>query len=337
MLLRCLPGPAHDDVGPLQDLAVLRPLAGKPVCDANSSTVLAWSQPGFIHRAQLAFVLNRTTRKPVVLGAGVSGMVLEARYQGQRVAVKVYKDTSSDAAQTQQVLHEVVHLRQLRAHVNVVAMLGFTAVELEPETYRWAAVMELLPDTLDALLHRTTPAPALRERLTWAAHVLAGVAHLHANDLIHSDIKSSNVLVAADGTAKLCDFGLSHARPEGEVITPGSARWHSLKSQGTPMYMDPQVAHRACVLSKASDVFSAGVLLWELVTGRVPYAELGNIAVPEFQRRVQAGLRPENDAAALAALEPAGIGALIASMWHADGAARPAIDECRTQIGRAHV
>jgi hypothetical protein len=329
-----LEGPTVDDVD-RRPSQLLPPAAidGPLPVEASRSVLLAWTERGFIPRSALAFVIDPAAQQPKVVGAGVSGMVLAGRYQGQRVAVKVYRDTTGDMALTQQVRHEVAHMLLVPPHANVVRMHGFTAVELEAGKYRWAAVMELATDALDTVLHRRKPQPALRQRLEWGVQVLRGIEHLHAHAVIHADIKSSNVLLTAGGeAAKLCDFGLSHVRPDGETIPRGSKRWHSLKSQGTPMYMDPQVMARTHLLSKASDVFSAGVLLWELVTGRVPYAELGDIAVPEFQRRVMAGMRPSADADADRLLEATGVGALIRAMWQENSAARPSAADCATRL-----
>jgi serine/threonine-protein kinase len=109
------------------------------------------------------------------------------------------------------------------------------------------------------------------ERIGLVLQVLAAVEHAHANQVVHRDIKPPNILVTADGAAKLLDFGIARMlSPDGSLgsapLTAGSARVL------TPEYAAPEQASGAPV-SAATDVYAVGVLLYLLLSGKHPTAE----------------------------------------------------------------
>ena len=99
--------------------------------------------------------------------------------------------------------------------------------------------------------------------------ICAAVQHAHQNLVVHRDLKPANILVTADGTPKLLDFGIA------KLLTPDSAdtRWRSTLEGAplmTPEYASPEQV-RGEPVTTATDVYSLGVLLYELLTGRRPY------------------------------------------------------------------
>jgi eukaryotic-like serine/threonine-protein kinase len=184
---------------------------------------------------------------------------------------------------------------------------------------------------------------------------LRGYVHqlLHAKDFIHADLKPENVLLEDDSPgarAKVTDFGLAKQRADA-----GSTHASHLGVRGSYPYMDPRLLAWetaggaasptgaggvvAGSLRKSSDVYSAGVMLWELATGRRPYADaLGGgdmraITLPQLLAHVMGGGRPATPEQ-LAALAPAGIGALIGRMWAARAEDRPTIVAAGEELAR---
>ena len=107
--------------------------------------------------------------------------------------------------------------------------------------------------------------------------VALGMAAAHAHGVVHGDLKPANVLITPDGTAKIVDFGLAR-RDFGARSGDETAIWNPASSgglSGTPAYMAPEQA-RGQPPTQASDVFSLGLILYEMATGRRARAE-GNI------------------------------------------------------------
>src|SRR5262249_40983369 len=123
-------------------------------------------------------------------------------------------------------------------------------------------VMELIEgEPLDAYCDaRRLP---LDDRLALFGQVLDAVDYAHRNLVVHRDLKPSNVLVTTDGRPKLVDFGTSKV-VEAEALTPSL---HAVP----PAYASPEQL-RGEPAGVASDVFSAGVILYELITGAAPYS-----------------------------------------------------------------
>jgi len=175
--------------------------------------------------------------------------------------------------------------------------------------------------------------------MTMDALVLDAVAHLHTLDVIHGDIKSENVLLGRcddsgrhtislgplrrpDLSVKLSDLGGAALRRD-EAASRGDAAY--LGAHGSPAYMCPALATGAAPLTKASDVYSVGVLLVELLTATPPYADIAQVGITTleaFTHAVSGGMRPVS-AATLASLRPLGVGDWIAAMLHPVPRLRP--------------
>ena len=155
-------------------------------------------------------------------------------------------------------------------HPNVVTVLEVGGVEARSGGGTYLA-MEYLPHALDRVLRAQYPDPLPPARaLVLARGIAAGLGAVHAAGLVHRDVKPSNVLLRQDGTPVLIDFGLvtvlaevaRERRLTAPNVIPGSAD-----------YMSPeQVA--GSPLDGRSDLYSLGIVLYEMLTGHVPFAGL---------------------------------------------------------------
>ncbi|XP_038623118.1 mitogen-activated protein kinase kinase kinase 10 [Tachyglossus aculeatus] len=209
-----------------------------------------------------------------MIGVGGFGKVYRARWRGEEVAVKAARlDPERDpAAAAEQVRQEARLFGALR-HPNIIALRGAC---LRPPNL--CLVMEYARGgpLSRALAGRRVPPHVL---VNWAVQVARGMAYLHGGapvPIIHRDLKSINVLILekiensdlSDKVLKITDFGLAR-------------EWHKttkMSAAGTYAWMAPEVI-RLSLFSKSSDVWSFGVLLWELLTGEVPYREIDALAV----------------------------------------------------------
>ena len=114
--------------------------------------------------------------------------------------------------------------------------------------------------------------------------VLAGLAHGESRGIVHRDLKPENLLVADDGRVKIADFGvaraINNATPRGVVTASGT-------TIGTPAYMAPEVALGG-TLSPVMDLYSLGIVVWELLTGRVPFEDSGSPAAVLYRQAYEA-------------------------------------------------
>jgi serine/threonine protein kinase/tetratricopeptide (TPR) repeat protein len=125
-------------------------------------------------------------------------------------------------------------------------------------------VMERLEgESLGALLQREKPL-GLRRSLEIMSAVAAGLAHAHERGIVHRDLKPSNVFITRQGTVKLLDFGLAH------LLAVGGSPLPHQPTAGTPSYMAPE-QWRGEKQDARTDVWAAGVMLFEMLTGRQPY------------------------------------------------------------------
>ncbi len=210
--------------------------------------------------------LGSYTIQSKVASGGMGTVYAAARSDGQfeqRVAVKVVKR----GMDSEEILRRFKTERETLAaldHPNIARLIdgGMT-----PDG-RPFVVMEFVEgQPLDA--YCDSKGLGLRERLRLFREVCAGVHHAHQNLVIHRDIKPSNILVTAAGVPKLLDFGIA------KVLSGGTTREHALTTidadrRLTPEYASPEQVEGGG-LTTASDVYSLGVVLYELLTGTRPY------------------------------------------------------------------
>ncbi|GFQ04967.1 serine/threonine-protein kinase ctr1 [Phtheirospermum japonicum] len=207
------------------------------------------------------------------VGAGSFGTVHRADWHGSDVAVKVLTLQDFREDQLKEFLREVAIMKRVR-HPNVVLFMG--AVTKRPHL---SIVTEYLPrGSLFRLIHRPAAGEMLdqRRRLRMALDVAKGINYLHrlTPPIVHWDLKTPNLLVDKNWTVKVCDFGLSRFKANTFISSKSVA--------GTPEWMAPEFL-RGEPSNEKSDVFSFGVILWELVTLQQPWSGLGPAQVIHTQ------------------------------------------------------
>ncbi|GMI94991.1 MAPKKK delta-1 [Hibiscus trionum] len=201
------------------------------------------------------------------IGIGSYGEVYRADWNGTEVAVKKFLDQDFSGDALVQFKCEVEIMLRLR-HPNVVLFMG--AVTHSPH---FSILIEFLPrGSLYKLLHRTNPQLDEKRRMRMALDVAKGMNYLHTSHptIVHRDLKTPNLLVDKNWVVKVCDFGLSRMKHHTFLSSKSTA--------GTPEWMAPEVLRNEPANEKC-DVYSFGVILWELVTLRIPWKGLNPMQV----------------------------------------------------------
>ena len=200
------------------------------------------------------------------LGKGAIGKVYLARHRriGRRVALKTVHleqkfEDEIDRNEFYRRLQREAELCAVMQHPNIVTLYD---VGYENDVVAYLATEYVDGESLLARLRRTRPLP-VPEALSIAFDLLRGLAYAHSKGVIHRDIKPANLLLTADGQAKIADFGV--ARPLHSSLTA------TRSLVGTPNYMSPEQV-KTTPVSPRSDLFSAGVVMYEMLTGTKPFA-----------------------------------------------------------------
>ncbi|CAK9875827.1 unnamed protein product [Sphagnum jensenii] len=247
------------------------------------------------------------------IGQGSYGKVYRADWQGSDVAVKVFLDQHVQMEAIEEFKAEVAIMRRLR-HPNVVLFMG--AVTKPPNL---SIITEFCPrGSLYRLLHRPNRELDEKRRIRMALDVVKGMNYLHrcSPPVVHRDLKSPNLLVDKNWTVKVCDFGLSRLKHNAFLSSKSSA--------GTPEWMAPEVLRNE-LSDEKSDIYSFGVILWELSTLQQPWTGMNPIqvvgAVGFQHRRLPI---PDN-------VDPA-IANIIQACWRMDPRQRPSFSEIMQEL-----
>ncbi|ONL93807.1 Serine/threonine-protein kinase EDR1 [Zea mays] len=201
------------------------------------------------------------------IGLGSYGEVYRADWNGTEVAVKKFLDQDFYGDALDEFRSEVRIMRRLR-HPNIVLFMG--AVTRPPNL---SIVSEYLPrGSLYKILHRPNCLIDEKRRIKMALDVAKGMNCLHTSvpTIVHRDLKSPNLLVDNNWNVKVCDFGLSRLKHSTFLSSKSTA--------GTPEWMAPEVLRNEQSNEKC-DVYSFGVILWELATLRMPWSGMNPMQV----------------------------------------------------------
>lgn len=218
-------------------------------------------------------VLGGRFRVEKVLGTGASGVVYGVvdELRKDRVALKVLWEQAQENEAAFERLRREIRASQKAPHPNLVAIHDLLMVEGRP-----ALVMAWVEgETLRERVRREGALP-WGEAVAIGAALLHALAHLHGLAIVHRDVKSGNVLLGSDGGVKLGDFGLVKGEDLGMSLTLTGA------SLGTPGYMAPEVI-RGKEATPSSDLYSLGVVLFEMLAGRAPFSGGSSLEVVSRQ------------------------------------------------------
>jgi hypothetical protein len=191
---------------------------------------------------------------------------------GRTVALKVLSAAMLEAEGSHERFRREARSAARLAHPNIISVFHFGEVGGRP----YFAMEYVEGDPLDELLRDHGPLPP-GEAIDLAAQVVAGLAHAHGAGIIHRDLKAANLIRGRQGRVRILDFGLARAQGATSITSSGVV-------MGTPDTMSPEqglgkrVDHRA-------DIYSLGVVLFQLLTGRLPFP--GDSALEVMMKHVQ--------------------------------------------------
>ena len=199
------------------------------------------------------------------LSAGGMGQVYRARHTvlQRMVAIKTVNARQADPDTKRRLIREAQHASVL-SHPNICAIHEVGEVEGTPFIVMALVEGRALSDTVRAAV------PELRDALAYGVQIADALEHAHQHGIIHRDLKSSNIVLDANGRPLVLDFGLAKRLPQAGGTPPESTVTGHGALAGTLSHMAPEVL-RGGHADARSDVWSLGVLLYELVTGGLPF------------------------------------------------------------------
>lgn len=243
------------------------------------------------------------------VGIGFFGEVFRGIWNGTEVAVKVFLEQDLTEENIEDFANEISILSRIR-HPNVILFLG--ACTTPPRLSVVTEFMEM--GSLYHLIHVSGQKNNLswQRRLKMLCDICRGLMCIHRMKIVHRDLKSGNCLVNKHYKVKICDFGLSRS------LTPTPVQDSS--SAGTPEWMAPELIRNE-PFSEKCDIFSLGVIIWELYTLKRPWE-----GVPA----IQVVYAVANDGKRLE-LPEGPLGKLIADCW-AEPDERPSCEEILSRL-----
>ncbi|MEW3478547.1 protein kinase, partial [[Clostridium] symbiosum] len=210
-------------------------------------------------------------RYEIIERIGTGGMAVVYKGLDHRlnrlVAVKILKEELAQDAEFRRRFHDESQAVAMLSHPNIMAVYDVShSTELD------YIVMELIDGiTLKQYMQKKGGKLAWREALHFITQIMKALSHAHSRGIIHRDIKPHNMMVLRDGSLKVADFGIAR-------LTSAAQATLTQEALGSVHYISPEQA-RGSHIDARSDIYSAGVVLYEMITGRLPYEGESPVAV----------------------------------------------------------
>ena len=195
------------------------------------------------------------------IGSGGMAVVYKARCHrlNRLVAIKILKSDLAQDAEFRRRFHDESQAVAMLSHPNIVAV--YDVSHSDDLDY---IVMELIDGiTLKQYMQKKGEPLNWREALHFITQIMKGLSHAHSRGIIHRDIKPHNIMVLRDGSVKVADFGIAR-------LTSAAQNTLTQEALGSVHYISPEQA-RGSYIDARSDIYSAGVVLYEMLTCRLPY------------------------------------------------------------------
>lgn len=206
------------------------------------------------------------------IGSGGMAVVYKAKcnWLNRFVAIKILKEDLAQDAEFRRRFYDESKAVAMLSHPNIVSIYDVSRSEnpYEPDYI----VMELIDGiTLKQYIQKRGGKLNWKESLHFITQIMKGLSHAHGRGIIHRDIKPHNIMVLRDGSVKVADFGIARLMSSNQTTMTQEAL-------GSVHYISPEQA-KGSHIDARSDIYSAGVVLYEMLTGRLPYEGDSPVAV----------------------------------------------------------
>lgn len=244
------------------------------------------------------------------IASGSCGLLYRGVYIDQDVAVKVLRSEHLNTTLENEFVQEIAILREVQ-HENVVQFIG-ACTKCPP----YFIITEYMPGgSLYDFLRKNQIDLNFSQLLRFAIDICKGMEYLHEKNIIHRDLKTANLLLDSAKVVKVADFGIARFQHVEGVMTAET---------GTYRWMAPEVLTHQPYDQKA-DVYSFAIVLWELLTIKLPYEDLSPLQAAVGV--VEQGLRPE-----LPKNTHPKLSNLMQRCWEAIPANRPSFSQIRVEL-----
>ena len=277
-----------------------------------------------ISRMEKKFYANLNDyEKQELIGKGAFGEVyiLKNKKSKDIYAGKICINTMKEGSHEATNLKREIKIISQTDHPTIIKFIGFSPINFQKEA-KPVIITEYLPNgSLDKIIDSTINSLAPEQwddtkKLITLYGIASGMAFLHSNDVLHRDLKPANILMDQYLHPKICDFGLSKEENKGTQST--------ISFKGTPAYSAPEVIEE-CSYSKMSDVYSFGIITYELICNERPFSDKEKLF--RLQTKIINGERPKFNSPIGAAYKE-----LIESCWHQRTNERPSFEEIKEAL-----